>query len=224
MVRLLDAVSTNETWFFRNPKHFSFVKETALPGVDRRGGGRAPTPPVSALERRLVERGGAVLAGDGSPRRGCPGWDLHILATDLSSRVLERAEAATWPIEKSGDIPRRYLKRYMLRGIGGQEGKMRAGAEIRSVVTFRRLNLNDELWPIEPDAQFDAVFCRNVLMYFEPGRRERVVRRILHAIAAAGLPVPGRRRGAERLRRAALGGPVRSHLPGQRRGGQGPGR
>src|SRR5262249_61199766 len=101
---------------------------------------------------------------------GLPGWQIDILATDLSSRVLEKAQAATWSIEKSGDIPQRYLKRYMLRGTGGQDGKMKAGPEIREAVTFRRFNLNDDLWSPET-TQFDLVFCRNVLMYFEAKRR-----------------------------------------------------
>ena len=115
-----------------------------------------------------------------------PGWDLQVLATDLSSRVLERAQAATWSIEKSGDIPPAHLKRYMLRGTGSQEGKMRAGAELRSVVTFRRLNLNDELWPFEPETKFDAVFCRNVLMYFDGGRRQQVLRKIMQRLPPQG--------------------------------------
>jgi chemotaxis protein methyltransferase CheR len=115
-----------------------------------------------------------------------PGWEISILATDLSSRVLERAEAATWPVEKSGDIPPVYLKRFMLRGMGAQLGRMKAGPELRSVITFRRLNLNDEPWQLDADARFDVIFCRNVLMYFDPGRRERVLRRILRRLPLGG--------------------------------------
>jgi len=115
-----------------------------------------------------------------------PGWELQILASDLSSRILERAREATWPIEKSSDIPPPYLKRYMLRGTGTQEGKMRAGSEIRNVVNFRRLNLNDEMWPPEAEGKFDAVFCRNVLMYFDTGRREQALRKIVKRLSPQG--------------------------------------
>jgi chemotaxis protein methyltransferase CheR len=185
MVRLLDAVSTNETWFFRNPKHFSFVREQLCPLLiaDARDGKRP---------RRISAWSAASSSGE-EPFSlamvlldGLPGWDIRILATDLSSRVLEKAGAATWSIEKSGDIPPRYLKRYMLRGMGGQHGKMKAGPEIRNVVTFRRFNLNDELWSIDSDEPFDLVFCRNVLMYFEGPRRERVLRRILKRLPERG--------------------------------------
>jgi chemotaxis protein methyltransferase CheR len=185
MVRLLDAISTNETWFFRNPKHFSFVKDTLCPAwITEAKEGRRP--------RRVTAWSAAASTGE-EPFSlamvlldGLPGWDVKILASDLSSRVLERAQAATWSMEKSGDIPGPYLKRYMLRGSGAQDGKMRAGSEIRDIVTFRRFNLNDEFWSIESDEPFDLVFCRNVLMYFEAKRRERVLRRIIKRLPPRG--------------------------------------
>jgi len=185
MVRLLDAVCTNETWFFRNPQHFSFVKETLCPiWLADAAAGRRP--------RRVSLWSAAASSGE-EPFSlamvlldALPGWDVQVLATDLSSRVLERAQEATWPIEKSGDIPPACLKRYMLRGTGTQEGKMRAGPELRNVVKFRRLNLNDEIWPLEPEARFEAVFCRNVLMYFDVGRREQALRRILKRMPPQG--------------------------------------
>jgi chemotaxis protein methyltransferase CheR len=185
MVRLLDAISTNETWFFRNPKHFSFVRESLCPlwEADARDAKRP---------RRVVAWSAASSSGEEpfslamALLDGLPGWDIRILATDLSSRVLEKAEAATWSIERSGDIPPRYLKRFMLRGTGAQHGKMKAGPELRNVVTFRRFNLNDEFWSIESEETFDLVFCRNVLMYFEPKRRERVLRRIIRRLPERG--------------------------------------
>jgi chemotaxis protein methyltransferase CheR len=185
MVRLLDAVSTNETWFFRNPKHFSFVKDVLCPAW-------AAEARDSRRPRRISAWSAASSSGE-EPFSlamvlvdSLPGWDIQIVGTDLSSRVLERAQAATWSIEKSGDIPPGYLKRFMLRGTGGQHGKMKAGPEIRNVVSFQRFNLNDEHWGPPADAHFDLVFCRNVLMYFEPRRRERVLRNILKRLPKHG--------------------------------------
>jgi len=185
LVRLLDAVSTNETWFFRNPKHFSFVRETLCPTW-------AAEASNSHRPRRVTAWSAASSSGE-EPfslamvlHDSLPGWDIQILATDLSSRVLERAQAATWAVDKSSDIPARYLKRYMLRGTGTQDGKMKAGPEIRNLVNFRRFNLNDEHWSTDTDAPFDLVFCRNVLMYFEARRRERVLRRILKRLPKHG--------------------------------------
>jgi chemotaxis protein methyltransferase CheR len=185
LVCLLDAVSTNETWFFRNPRHFAFVKDTLCPlWLADAEAGRRP---------RQVAAWSAASSSGEEPYslamvllERLPGWDIHILATDLSSRVLEKAKAATWSVEKSGDIPPRYLKRFMLRGTGAQDGKMRAGGDVRNVVDFRRLNLNDESWALEPYSQFDLVFCRNVLMYFEPGCRERVLQKIVRRMPPRG--------------------------------------
>ena len=185
LVHLLDAICTNETWFFRNPKHFALVKETLCPAwIADAAAGRRP--------RRVSIWSAAASTGE-EPFSlamvlldALPGWEIRVVATDLSSRVLERARAATWPIEKSGDIPAGYLKRFMLRGTGAQGGKMKAGQELRNVVAFERLNLNLEDWPLDAGERFDAVFCRNVLMYFEPRCRERVLRRILERMTPQG--------------------------------------
>lgn len=185
MVRLLDAVSTNETWFFRNPKHFSFVRETLCP-IWLNEARAAQRPKVITAWSAASSSGEEPFSLAMVLLDGLPGWEINILATDLSSRVLEKAQTATWSLEKSGDIPPRFLKRYMLRGTGAQDGKMKAGPDLRSVVTFRRVNLNDEHWALEPAPHFDLVFCRNVLMYFEAGRRERVIKRILKLLPPRG--------------------------------------
>jgi chemotaxis protein methyltransferase CheR len=111
-------------------------------------------------------------------------WETRILATDLSTRVLRRAQEAIWPLEKSHEIPPKYLKRFMLKGVGGQSGKMRAGPEIRDAVHFLRANLTEE--PIPVEGTFDLVFCRNVLIYFPPAVRARVCRSLLRRLAPDG--------------------------------------
>jgi chemotaxis protein methyltransferase CheR len=182
---LLDAICTNETWFFRNPKHYAFIKEQLAPRWNGEAGdGRRP---------RRVRAWSAGCSSGEEPFSlamvlldALPGWEVRIQATDLSNRALERARAATWPLEKSQDIPPVYLKRYMLRGTRGQEGKMKAGPEIQTVVTFNRLNLNDEAWPLEHRGPFDLIFCRNVLMYFETASRDRTVRNLAARLVPRG--------------------------------------
>lgn len=185
VVILLDAICTNETWFFRNPRHFEFVKNELAPRWSAEHG-----------EGRRARRIRAWSAGCSSGEEAfslamvlldaLPGWDIGIQATDLSSRILERAAAATWPLEKNQDIPPRYLKRYMLRGTRAQEGKMKAGPDLRSVVSFRRLNLSGEHWQLEDAGLFEVIFCRNVLMYFEPSCRARTVKHLLRQLAPGG--------------------------------------
>jgi chemotaxis protein methyltransferase CheR len=112
------------------------------------------------------------------------GWQVEILATDLSSRVLDSARKAVWPIAKSVEIPHGYLKRFMLKGSGSQAHNMKAGPEILSVVRFERLNLNDECYAI--GGRFDVIFCRNVLIYFDAQSRGRVIERLLNQLAPSG--------------------------------------
>jgi chemotaxis protein methyltransferase CheR len=90
-----------------------------------------------------------------------------------------------WPIERSNDIPERLRKAYMLRGVRGEEGRMRAHPSLQSMIEFRRINLNDDNYGIR--GTFDLLFCRNVLIYFSRESKERVIRRLIHHLSPAGL-------------------------------------
>ena len=113
------------------------------------------------------------------------GWSVEILATDISTRVLQAAETAIYPIERTGEIPPQYVKRFMLKGTGAQQGKMKVGPEARSIIEFRRINLNDESYFVH--GLFDLILCRNVLIYFEEKKRLPVVHRLFDALASEGL-------------------------------------
>lgn len=184
---MLDCISTNETHFFREPRHFELLAGRVYPAWQAEAeAGRRP--------RRIRAWSAACSTGEEPyslamslldafpPGRG---WAIDILATDLSTRALEQARRATWPIAKAGEIPLALLKRFMLRGIGGEEGRMKAGPEIECLVRFARLNLNDETYP--GMGQFDLVFCRNVLIYFDAATKARVLERLTGHLAPAGL-------------------------------------
>jgi len=112
------------------------------------------------------------------------GWEIEIIATDLSTRVLETAKSATWDFGKAKEIPDRYLRAFMLRGFGEQKGKIKASRELRSLIHFSRVNLNDTADSIT--GKFDLIFCRNVLIYFDTESRTRVVRRLLQYLDPEG--------------------------------------
>jgi len=181
LIRMIDLVSTNETHFFREPKQFEFLERQLLPAwvgaaAERRGRVRAWSTACSTGEEpysiamTLLSR--------------LPGWDIEVFATDLSTRVLETARAAVWPIEKSRAIPERHLKAFMLRGTGEHQGYMKAGPELRGMVRFERLNLHDARY--EADGFFDLIFCRNVLIYFSAEGRAAVVKKLLDRLAPGG--------------------------------------
>jgi chemotaxis protein methyltransferase CheR len=182
-IRMLDAICTNETHFFREPRHFEFLSDRVFPAWrDEAEAGRRP--------RRVRVWSAACSTGEEpyslamSLLEALPGWDLEILATDLSTKVLARAEAGVWPIEKAKEIPEAHLKAYMLKGYGSQEGLMKAGPELRGIVRFARLNLNGDAYP--PAHAFDLVFCRNVLIYFDRDTKLKVIGRLLERLQPAG--------------------------------------
>jgi chemotaxis protein methyltransferase CheR len=182
-VRMLDAICTNETHFFREPRHFEFLSERVFP--EWRAAADAGRRP-----RRVRVWSAACSTGEEPYSIAMTlltafptGWDLQVLATDLSTKVLDRARSGVFPIQKAAEIPEPYRKAFMLRGFGAHEGEMKAGPEIRALVSFDRVNLNGEDWPRGP---FDLVFCRNVLIYFERAAKVRVVDRLLDRLDPAG--------------------------------------
>lgn len=183
-VRMLDAICTNETHFFREPRHFDFLAERVFPRWrEEADAGRRP--------RRARVWSAACSTGEEpyslamSLLAAFPaGWDLEVLASDLSTKVLARAGEAVWPIEKAKEIPEAYRKAYMLRGYGAQEGLMKAGPELREIVKLARVNLVGEPWPAGP---FDLVFCRNVLIYFDQPTRQRLISGVEPLLSPGGL-------------------------------------
>ncbi len=185
-VRMLDCISTNETSFFREARQFDFLKEQVLPrwSAEEQAGRRG---------RRIRVWSAACSTGEEPYSLGMvlldrvpagSGWAISILASDLSTRALDLAALGTFPIEDAKDIPPEYLRRFMLRGTRLQTGRMRVTPALASLVTFRRINLNDRTYPAQ--GPFELIFCRNVLMYFDPQVRQRVVGGLLDLLAPGG--------------------------------------
>jgi chemotaxis protein methyltransferase CheR len=184
--RMIDRITTNETRFFREPKHFAYLEERLLPRwIEAAATGSRPK------EVRAWSAGCstgeepyslAMVLLEGLPHH--EGWNVEVLATDISTRVLEVARRATWPIDRAQEIPARLLKRFMLQGIGSQAGRLRAGPELRQVVRVEPSNLSDEASVIA--SRFDLIYCRNVLIYFEREHKQRVVRQLTSRLVPGG--------------------------------------
>ena len=180
MTEMLDCVATNETRFFREQKQFDFLDRVLIPRwkADADAGRRSRCLRIWSAGCSTGEEPYSIaMALLGSLSE----WDVSIAASDLSSRALEVAIGGVWPIEKASSIPESWLKRFMLRGRGSQQGKMKAGQEIRSVITFFRMNLNDDEYPV--GSGFDLILCRNVLIYFDADSRRRVIERLIDRLA-----------------------------------------
>ena len=183
--RMLDRICTNETHFFRDPRQWEFLEQQFYPRLEAQaadGGPRHVRAWSSACSTGEEPYSLAMTLLSRFPPE--TGWQIDILATDLSTKVLNLARAGLWSIDKATDIPLNHRKAFMLRGTGGQQGKMKAGPEIRSVIRFQRLNLNDPMYPLK--GVFDLIFCRNVLIYFDLPSKSLVIDRLLHHLAPGG--------------------------------------
>ena len=203
-VHMLDCICTNETHFFREPRQFEFLESEVFPEWRERAesGRMSRRARVWSAGCSTGEEPYSVAMAFLAAFPPASGWQIDIVATDLSTRVLDRAQAAVWPIDKAKEIPDPYLKAFMLRGTGPEDGRMKAGPLLRSRVRFQRVNLNAE--PFTFAGRFDLVLCRNVLIYFDAPSKARVVSRLLerldphgylflgHAETVTGLNVPTR--------------------------------
>jgi len=184
-VRMFDAISTNETRFFREPRHFELLANDIFP--------RWKAEATQGLREKRVWIWSAGCSSGEEPYSLAmilletfdpEEWDLRVDATDLCTRVLETARSGVWPMRKAADVPECLLRRYMLRGTKSQEGFIKAGEAVRRIIRFGRVNLNEEPYPVAP--QYDLVLCRNVLIYFGHAQRVRVVRNLLSHLTTGG--------------------------------------
>jgi len=186
-VELINCICTHETHFFREPRQFDYLETVVLPKwrAQAEAGERA---------RRVRAWSAGCSSGEEpfsiamSLLAACPasaGWSVEVVATDVSTRVLDRARAAVWPLERAKHISEAYLKRFMLRGTAEHHEKMKAGPELRAAVRFEHLNLNSPSYDL--GGSFDLIFCRNVLIYFDTDSKERVIRQLLSRLAPDGL-------------------------------------
>lgn len=170
-----DLLTTNETYFFREPKHFEFLAQ-AIKSVPA---GPQPFRVWSAAGSTGEEAYSIAMvledAGGGRP------WE--VIGSDISARVVERARRGHYSTARTEGIPERYLRRHCLKGLGEQAGTLLIERGLRTRVEFRQINLNSRLPAIGP---FDVIFLRNVLIYFDAETKRRVVERVLGVLRPGG--------------------------------------
>jgi chemotaxis protein methyltransferase CheR len=183
LVSLIDVITTNKTDFFREPAHFDFLKQQALPELSARAASARPLTIWSAgcssgeepytLAMVLSEH--AALH---------PGFRFNILATDISTAVLEKASLGVYTEECASPIPNALRKKYLLRSRGGEPRRVRIVPELRRMVEFRRLNFMDADYGMTEKA--DAIFCRNVLIYFDRPTQQSILRKLIAHLVPDG--------------------------------------
>jgi chemotaxis protein methyltransferase CheR len=166
--RMLDLISTNKTDFFREPKHFDFLRERILQELAQTKRIRIWSSACSTGEEPYTI---AMTLYDGvqSPTQ----WDFQILASDLSTRVLAQAASGTYDEERLKAMSPDVVKRHFLKGLADCAGFVKVRPHLVNMIQFRRLNLMDDRFPIK--SPLDVVFCRNVMIYFDHATQETLV-------------------------------------------------
>jgi len=182
--RMLDLISTNKTDFFREPKHFAFLRERILPELEGTKRIRIWSSACSSGEEPYTI---AMTLFD--TVRNPAQWDFKILASDLSTRVLAKAATGTYDEERVRDLPPEVIKRHFLRGRGASAGLLKVKPHLAAMIQFRRLNLMDDRFPIK--SALDLIFCRNVMIYFDRPTQQELVRRFVHLLRPGGYLIVG---------------------------------
>lgn len=172
---MVDLLTTNETYFFREPKHFDFLKELAKRSRSRDGMFRVWSAASSSGEEAYTMA--MVLA----EAMGAGPWE--IVGTDISTQVLKKAQRGQYPMERAEGIPVPLLKKYCLKGMNEHSGTLLVASELRNRVQFLQSNL---MAPRKGLGQFDVIFLRNVMIYFDNETKRRVIANLLPYLKSNG--------------------------------------
>ena len=183
---VIDLITTNTTSFFRESDHFDFLRDhiATTKAAETRPGKRARLKIWSAASSEGAEAYTAAMVLTEAQKKGMA-FDYAILGTDLSERMIERATTAIYGNDQLSTVPADLIRRYFLSSSDPSvAGKSRVVPELRRNVRFRNLNLMDETYPVDRDV--DVIFLRNILIYFDPADKERVVHRLTQHLRTGG--------------------------------------
>jgi len=182
IVHMIDVVSTNKTDFFREPQHFEFLRDTVLHEAYNHfkqrffkiwSAGCSSGEEVYTLSMILAE----FMAKN-------PGIDYSIFGTDISTQVLQKAITAIYSIDKVSVVPLELKRKYLLKSKASDEKTIRIVPSLRSKTNFQRINFMDNAYGVNEN--FDIIFCRNVLIYFDRQTQEKVINRLSRHLKQGG--------------------------------------
>ena len=183
LVHMLDLVTTNKTDFFREEHHFEFLANSALERMVRATGPKVSIWSAGCSTGEEPYTLAMVLSEFARSRPGM-GFDYAITATDISTRVLEAASRGIYQEDRIAPVPAELKRRYFLRSRDSSKALVRVAPELRARVAFSRVNLMDETYPVE--GPFDAIFCRNVIIYFDKPTQERLFAKFCEYLSPGG--------------------------------------
>ncbi len=173
-ILFIDVVTTNKTDFFREPKHFDYMTRQALPELAARSDGQPLLFWSAGCSSGEEPYTLAMVLSEYAAAH--PGFRFRILATDISTKVLARAELGVYSTDSVEPVPQLLRHKYLLRSRERHSDRVRIVPELRRLVDFRRLNFMDADYGIPERA--DGIFCRNVIIYFDRPTQEKILRKL----------------------------------------------
>lgn len=178
---MVDLLTTNETYFFREEAHFDFLRKVVLPqhppgqSFDLWSGASSTGEEIYTLSMVLADE----LGINGQ-------WS--ILGSDISTHVLGIAQRGQYWLDRTRGLPPEYLKKYCLKGVREQEGSFLIAPELRRHTRFMQVNLNTALPQL---GKFHTIFLRNVMIYFDNETKRKVVARLVEKLHPGGYLIVG---------------------------------
>jgi chemotaxis protein methyltransferase CheR len=185
LVRMINAITTNKTEFFREAHHFAFLRSVVVPGLvsaSQAGGPRRLRIWSAGCSSGEEPFSIALTLLEAIPDIWT--WDAKILGSDIDTDMLARGEKGVYPMEQVAHVPSPVVQQHFLRGKGTRDGLVCLRPGPRRLVTFRRINLHDESWSIR--TTLDAIFCRNVIIYFDRAFQQQLIMRFVELLKPGG--------------------------------------
>ena len=186
-LKMINALTTNKTDFFREQHHFDYLKSTVFPMLEQKAretGERKIRIWSAACSTGEEPYTLAMTVLDHFGPTSFHGWDIRILASDVDTDVLNHAQKGVYAADRVSDVPREILKRHFLKTSKDPEAPVQIRPELQELITFRRINFIEPQWPI--NTYFDIIFCRNVMIYFDEVTQDRLLTRFADQLVPRG--------------------------------------
>lgn len=185
LTHLFDAISTNTTSFFREIEHFNFVRETVLPAlIEEKKKKNEREIRIWSAASSTGEEAYTIAMTVSEFLQSHPGYTVKILATDISTKVLETVAAGVYPEARVSTVPQALRKKYFKKGEGDKAGMVMIKEELKRMVYPRRINLQVPHFPFKKE--FDFIFCRNVMIYFDKPTQSAIIDKLYRHLKKDG--------------------------------------
>ncbi|NMP31378.1 protein-glutamate O-methyltransferase [Thalassotalea sp. M1531] len=184
----INAITTNLTSFYREKHHFDYLASHEFPALLERNKRSKRIRLWSSASSTGEEPYSLAITAFKSFSSVLSNWDIKILATDIDSNVLSTAKAGVYQQNRIEDVPKAIQESFFKKGTGNNENKVRVTDNVKSLITFKQLNLLHE-WPMK--GPFDVIFCRNVIIYFDKATQQDLFERYYNMLAPGGLLMLG---------------------------------